>query len=74
MRRCVRPEDYALHFEADGRSVPAVDPLTRLVADFVSDLSRGLDGAPVASARGEIAARARMLESLVCAFEEERAA
>jgi predicted dehydrogenase len=74
MRRRVRPQDYALQFESEGRSVPAVDPLSSLVTDFVRDLTSRLGGAPVASARAEIAARARMLESLVRAFDEERAA
>jgi hypothetical protein len=74
IRRRVRAEDYAFRFEADGRSVPAADPLAGLVMDFVTDLARRLAGAPVASTGGEIAARARMLENLVGAFEEELAA
>lgn len=63
-RRVVAPEDYRLFFADANRSVPLVDPLTRLVADFVA----ALDGART---RGrEITQRMQLLADIAGAYAE----
>jgi len=65
-RRCVAP-DYALTFADARRCVKLEDPLTALVADFVTRARDGFD--PEAARRSrEIATRAALLERLVSAW------
>lgn len=68
-RRVVAREDYRLSFVADDRTVPMADPLTLLVAEFVSELAGGRVD-PGASRSREIAERMRLLAALVAAYRQ----
>jgi predicted dehydrogenase len=68
-QRLVSPQDYRLCFADAERSVPLPDPLTRLVADFVTALRGGRS-----TQADPMLQRARVLAEIVAAYsrQEER--
>jgi hypothetical protein len=65
-RRLVSPQDYRLCFADAERSVPLPDPLTRLVADFVTALRGGRS-----TQADPMLQRARVLAEIVAAYSRQ---